>query len=99
MNEIMKKTYELIDELEKSNIIKSITLHKNNILNNKNLKELIEKANKEDDEYKLRELKIKLYQYEDYKKYMENYNKLNYIVLEINNRMKKITNDKNCRRI
>ena len=47
-----------------------------------------------DDEYIIREIKQKLYTYDDYKNYMDNYNKLMYIVMDINNRLNKLINNK-----
>ena len=67
-------------------------------INNKELQQLIKKGNKEQNEYLLREIKQKLYTYPEYKNYMHNYNKLMYIVLNINNRFNKLIDNKNCNR-
>lgn len=99
MNEIMTKTYALIDELEKSEIIKNITFYKERIMNNKELKNLIDKGNNTLDEYIIRDIRQKLYKYSDYKNYMDNYNKLMYITMDINSRFNKLINNKNCHRI
>lgn len=98
MNEIMTKTFELIDALDQSDIIKNITKYKKQILDNKELQQLIKKGNKEQNEYLLREIKQKLYTYPEYKNYMHNYNELMYIVLNINNRFNKLIDNKNCNR-
>lgn len=99
MNEVMEKTYLLIDELEKSDIIKNITIYKQKIMNDEELRKLINKGNNAKDDYIIRDIRQKLYKYNDYKNYMDNYNKLMYIVMDINSRLKKITNTKNCYKI
>ena len=99
MNEIMEKTYVLIDELDKSDIIKDITFYKERIMNNDKIRELVSKGNNTDDEYIIREIKQKLYTYDDYKNYMDNYNKLMYIVMDINNRLNKLINNKSCHKV
>lgn len=99
MNEIMEKTYNLIDELDKSDIIKNITFYKERITNNKEIRNLVTKGNNTEDEYIIREIKKKLYTYTDYKNYMENYNKLNFIIMDINKRFNKLLNNKNCHKI
>ena len=99
MNEIMEKTYVLIDELDKSDIIKDITFYKERIMNNDKIRELVSKGNNTDDEYIIREIKQNLYTYDDYKNYMDNYNKLMYIVMDINNRLNKLINNKSCHKV
>lgn len=99
MNKVMEKTYLLIDELEKSDIIKNITIYKEKIINNQEIQELINKGNKETNDYIISGIRKKLYKYNDYKNYMDNYNKLMYIVMDINSRLNKITNNKNCYKI
>ncbi len=99
MNKVMEKTYLLIDELEKSDIIKNITIYKEKIINNQEIQELINKGNKETNDYIISDIRKKLYKYNDYKNYMDNYNKLMYIVMDINSRLNKITNNKNCYKI
>lgn len=99
MNEIMEKTYVLIDELDKSDIIKDITFYKERIMNNDKIRELVSKGNNTDDEYIIRKIKQKLYTYDDYKNYMDNYNKLMYIVMDINNRLNKLINNKSCHKV
>jgi len=96
MHEIMKATYELIDELEKSDLIKELTFYKDKVLNNKELCDLIDKGNSSDDKYLVMDIKRRLYKNSDYKNYINSYNQLFYIVMSINNRFKKILNDKNC---
>lgn len=99
MNKIMECTYELIDELDKSDVIRDITMYKDKIMNNKELRDLIDRGNSCEDEYIIRDIKKKLYEYDDYKGYMECYNKLMYMVMDINNRFNELVSVKGCHKI
>ena len=94
MNDIMNKTFEFLDTLDNSDIIKNLTIYKNKILKNKEIQELINKGNNTSDKYLLMDIKRKLYKYDDYVQYMKYYNELMYIVMDINSRFKKITGNK-----
>ena len=96
MNDIMNKTYDLIDVLDNSSIIHNLTFYKNKIMDNKDIQELISMGNNTEDEYIIRDIRIKLYKYDDYKNYIKNYNELMYIVMDINNRLKGLTKDRVC---
>ena len=94
MNNIIIKTYELIDTLDNSLLIKELSYYKDKVINDKYILDLINKYNNSiNDEEKI-SIKKELYNNINYKKYMDNYNKLNYIIMDINNRIKKITNTK-----
>ena len=90
MNEVIEKTYDLIDELDNSIIIKEILLYKKEITDNKEIQELLSRGNNLEDDYALKSIKEKLYSYKEYKKYMENY---------INNKINSLINNKSCHRI
>ena len=94
MNEVIEKTYDLIDELDNSIIIKEILLYKKEITDNKEIQELLSRGNNLEDDYALKSIKEKLY-----KKYMENYTKLRYITMDINNKINSLINNKSCHRI
>lgn len=96
MNEIMEKTFELIDVLEESSIIKDITYYKDRILRNDDLRGLIDKGNSSDDKYLVMDVKRRLYKNKDYEGYMKAYNELMYIVMSINNRYKKLLGKGSC---
>ena len=96
MNEIMKKTYELIDVLEESDLISELTSCKEKIINNLELSKLISKGNSTKDEYLLLDIKRKLYKNSDYKNYMDKYNELMYIVMNINSRYNKLLGKGSC---
>lgn len=92
MSEIIEKTYDLLDILDNSKLIKDLTLYKNKLLNNKNVLLLINKINDSNDDLEKVRLKKELYENDDYKKYMDCYNELSYIVLRINMQYRKYTN-------
>lgn len=96
MNEIIEKTFELIDVLEESSIIKDITYYKDRILRNDDLRHLIDKGNSSDDKYLVMDVKRKLYKNKDYEGYMKAYNELMYIVMIINDRYKKLLGKGSC---
>lgn len=94
--DIMNKTYELIDALDNSSLIKDLTVYKEKILSNKKLCDLIDRGNMEEDKYVLMSIKKELYEYFEYKEYMRLYNELNFIVMEINSRYKALFNERRC---
>ena len=94
--EIINKTYELIDVLETSELFKELAIYKEKIMNNKLLRELIDKANNENDKYKLLSLKQELYKYDEYKEYNRIYNEIMYIVMDINSRFKSLFSERKC---
>lgn len=94
--DIMEKTYELIDVLDNSSLIKDLSYYKNKILDNNKLCELIDKGNKEEDKYILMSIKKELYEYLEYREYMRLYNELSFIVMDINSRFKSLFNERMC---
>lgn len=96
MNEIMKKTYELIDVLDESELILDLGMYKERISANKDLGELISKGNSTSDEYLLLDIKRGLYENSDYKGYMDKYNELMYIVMDINGRYSALLGKGSC---
>lgn len=57
MNEVIEKTYDLIDELDNSIIIKEILLYKKEITDNKEIQELLSRGNNLEDDYALKSIK------------------------------------------
>lgn len=96
MHEVMVRTFELIDALEESDIIRELDINKKKIENNFELRELINKGNNTKDQYELMDIKNKLYQYSEYKGYIQQYNELMYLVMEINSRYKKLIGMGSC---
>lgn len=94
--DIMNKTYELIDVLDTSSLIKDLTIYKEKIFGNKKLCNLIDSGNREEDKYVLMSIKKELYEYFEYREYMRLYNELNFIVMEINSRYKDLFSERRC---
>ena len=94
MSEIIEKTYNFLDALDNSELIKNLTEYKNKLLNNDEVLTLVKKINNEENpEIKIK-LRKKIYSNHDYKKYMDAYNELNYIILKINKKYAEYTNTK-----
>ena len=82
--------------LDESDTIKNLTYYKDIIEKNDELIGLIHQGNDTSDEYKLLDIKNRLYQYPEYKNYMHYYNELMYIVMDINSRYKKLIGKGSC---
>ena len=96
MHEIIRATYELIDYLDESELIKELTKYKNIVKNNKDLCSLIRKGKDTSDKYLIMDIKNRLYKNDDYKNYIKYYNELFYIVMNINRRYNKLLSDRKC---
>ena len=96
MHKIMEKTFELIDMLDDSEIIKELEKYKRQVLENKEIQELLKVGNNTSIEYEQLEIKKKLYEYPEYRGYMKYYDELMLLVMKINQGFKKFT--KNGRR-
>ena len=94
MSDIITKTYELIDILEQSSLIRNLTKYKNKLLKNKDILSKIKEIKKETDSEKLILLRKELYQNNDYKMYMKYYQELSFIVLKINKKYAEYTKTK-----
>ena len=92
MHKIMEKTFELIDMLDDSEMIKELEKYKRQVLENKEIQELLKVGNNTSIEYEQLEIKKKLYEYPEYRGYMKYYDELMFLVMEINSYFKKITN-------
>ena len=92
MHKIMEKTFELIDMLDDSEMIKEVEKYKRQVLENKEIQELLKVGNNTSIEYEQLEIKKKLYEYPEYRGYMKYYDELMFLVMEINSYFKKITN-------
>ena len=96
MHKIMEKTFELIDMLDDSEMIKELEKYKRQVLENKEIQELLKVGNNTSIEYEQLEIKKKLYEYPEYRGYMKYYDKLMFLVMKINQWFKNFT--KNGRR-
>lgn len=96
MHKIMEKTFELIDMLDDSEMMKELEKYKRQVLENKEIQELLKVGNNTSIEYEQLEIKKKLYEYPEYRGYMKYYDELMFLVMKINQGLKKFT--KNGRR-
>lgn len=96
MNKIIEKTYELIDALDNSDIIKKMIYYKNKVVSNEEVINLVNKYNDTKDDNELITIKKELYSNQDYKNYIDYYNQLHNIVLKINYQYKKIISSRSC---
>ena len=96
MHKIMEKTFELIDMLDDSEMIKELEKYKRQVLENKEIQELLKVGNNTSIEYEQLEIKKKLYNYSEYREYMKYYDELMFLVMKINQGFKEFT--KNGRR-
>ena len=96
MHKIIEKTYELLDCLDKSNLIYELEVYKNRSLKNKEIISLIKKYNSGSEDQELIRIKKELYSYNDYKKYVNCYQQLNDIVFKINRRYKSLLSNRRC---
>ena len=96
MNEIMNATYEFIDYLDSSDIVKNLVYYKDKVKSNKELSSLLDKGKNTTDKYLIMDIKNKLYKNSDYQNYTKYYNDLFLIMMSINRRYKKLLNTSKC---
>ena len=95
--EIEVKLDNLINSLDKDSRIININELKDKLTNNKELINKISKLKELDvysDEYK--KLKKELFDNEDFVSFKELETEINYLILEINSRLKELTNERKC---
>ena len=84
MHKIMEKTFELIDVIDDSEMMKELEEYKSQVLENKEIQELLKVGNNTSIEYEQLEIKKKLYEYPEYRGYMKYYDELMFLVMKIN---------------
>ena len=92
MHKIMEKTFELIDAMDESEMMKELEEYKSQVLENKEIQELLNVGNNTSIEYEQLEIMKKLYEYPEYRGYMKYYDELMFLVMKINQEFKKFTN-------
>lgn len=97
MNEIINATYNFLDTLDNSDLIRELTKYKNNLLNNKDILAKISNTKSLKDDLKIIESRKEIYENNDYKMYMKYYNELSLIIMQINQKYKEYTNTFNCK--
>lgn len=95
MSEIIEKTYNFLDALDNSELIKNLTKYKEKLLNNKKVLSQIDDIKQETNDNLKVIKKSKLYENNDYKMYMKYYNELSLIILKINKKYSEYTTTKN----
>lgn len=92
MEELLDRLDKLKKELDNLPLFKELDLCRQNINNNKELVEKIENYNLT----KNNSLRLEIYSYKEIQEYKEKENELNLMILEINKRLKTITNKRSC---
>ena len=96
MSEITIATYDFLDALDKSDIIKNLTKYKNKLLKNKFLLKEIKETQEIKDNKIIITKRKEIYNNPDYQKYMEYYNELSLIIMKINKQYMKYTKEHTC---
>lgn len=91
MHKVIEKTFELIDVIDDSEMIKSLEKYKKQVLENKEIQELLKVGNNTSIEYEQLEIKKKLYEFPEYKGYMKYYDELMFLVMKLNHRFHDFT--------
>lgn len=94
MSDIISKTYDLLDALDASELIKKLTTAKVNLNQKKSILLLIENYQREYNIEKKIKIKQELFKDKDYKDYTDSYNELSSIILRINKQYQKYTDVK-----
>lgn len=94
MSNILLSTSNLLNTLDKSSLIRKLTIYKQKLEHNDYIISLVNIYNKETDINKKLTIKKELYQNKDYQNYMKYYNELSLIVLRINQKYHEYTNTK-----
>lgn len=93
MNEVKVATEKFIDYLDSSEIVNDFIFYKEKLLDD-NI--ILAKINKYQNNLDDLELKKEIFSDENYANYMKHYNKLFYMVMDINKRISNITESRGC---
>lgn len=94
MHKVIEKTYELIDVMDNSDMVRNIKSSKKKLLLDR---KFIRKIASVQEDMSI-DNKKKLYDNVYYKMYMDNYYELQLIILDINKRINSILGNKECHR-
>lgn len=94
MHKVIEKTYELIDVMDNSDMVRNIKSSKEKLLLDR---KFIRKIASVQEDMSI-DNKKKLYDNVYYKMYMDNYYELQLIILDINKRINSILGNKECHR-
>lgn len=96
MNLIIENTFKFIDELDKSELMNNYRYYKNILLKDNNLLENISKSKDIETNEELISLRKEIYKNKDYKKYMELYTELTFLIKSINKKYQSYLGVKKC---
>ncbi len=96
MHDIIGKTYELLDALDDSEMMRDLVYYKEKLLLNEEVLALIKTAKESKHDYEKVKIKKELYLHDDYRHYMDSYNRLADIVREFNYRMQQLVGNRRC---
>ncbi len=96
MHDIIVKTYELLDALDDSEMMRNLVYYRDRLLMNKRVMSLVKQGQESKYDYEKIKVKKELYEQDDYRNYMDNYNRLADIIREFNYRIRQITDSKRC---
>lgn len=94
MSDIINATYNFIDILDKSDLMRELTSSREILMKNKTLLNEIASIKRENDNKVIIEKRKAIYENKDYKKYMECYNELSLIIMKINKKYAEYTKTK-----
>ena len=94
MSDIIEKTYELLDALDNTEMIKNISLAKSILEKDNHILSLVKEYKNTKDSNRLLAIKKELYQKKYYEIYMKSYNELSLLVLKINKKYESYTHTK-----
>ncbi len=96
MNLIIENTFKFIDELDKSELMNNYRYYRNILLKDNYLLENISKSKDINSNEELISLRKEIYKNKDYKKYMELYTELTFLIKSINKKFKTLLGVKKC---
>lgn len=88
-------TFNLLDSLDKSDMIKDMVKYRDILLNDKDTIDLVKEIRNENDSITVIKKRKDLFKNENYKLYMKNYQELVMMVMEINKKYHEYTNTHN----
>ena len=96
MDPIIDNTFKFIDELDKSELMNNYRYYKNILLKDNNLLKNISKSKDIETNEELISLRKEIYKNKDYKKYMELYTELTFLIKSINKKYQSYLGVKKC---
>lgn len=92
VEELYKKLYKLKLELDKLDVFNNIEKAYRSVNDNKELLSKIENYNRTRDD----NIRLEIYNYDEIREYKRLENEVNLLILHINNKLKRINNERSC---